>query len=64
MKVNVYDRYRFASKPVQGVIIKKSKTNSGVEVKLLTTNNPRYPVGSTVWVSKQQCRAVLENTNA
>jgi len=61
MKVKIYDRYRFAI-PVQGHIVNKdSRTDSGegVEVRLITTNNPQYPVGSTIWVHRAQCRAVV-----
>lgn len=60
MLVKVYDRYRFAI-PVYGHIVKQSSINDGIEVKLITTNSPtKYPVGSTIWVHKAQCKAVLK----
>ena len=61
MKVKVYDRYRFAV-PVFGFIAKvgsRTDGGEGVEVQLTTTNNPHYPVGSTIWVHRRQCKAVL-----
>lgn len=58
MKVKVFDRYRFAI-PVYGIVVATSKTNDGIQVKLTTTNSSRYPIGSTIWVHKAQCRAAL-----
>lgn len=63
MKVKVYDKYRFAI-PVIGRIIKKSASSDSVEVRLETTNNGKFPVGSTIWVHAGQCRAILKETKA
>lgn len=54
-RVTVYDRYRFAI-PVKGVVCGLSSENDGVEVILTTSNNPFYPIGGSVWVSRRQLR--------
>jgi len=56
-EVMVYDRYRFAV-PLRAVIRTLSRVNDGVEVKLLESNNPRYPVGGEkeIWVHLAQLR--------
>ena len=62
MKVRVYDRYRFGF-PVEGEVIRLSKRRDhgeGVEVKLTTTNNSHFPVGSKIWVHRHQVRAIVE----
>jgi hypothetical protein len=59
MRVKVYDRYRFAI-PVIGEMIKRNTFNNGVQIKLETSNNPHYPVGSIIWVHPAQCRAIVK----
>ena len=61
MKVKVYDRFRFAI-PVFGEVVKigtRTDGGEGVKVRLTTSNNFKYPIGSTIWVHRRQCRAVL-----
>ena len=54
--VTVHDRYRFAI-PLRAEVMEKSTVNDGVRVKLLQSNNSKYPVGDeTVWVSESQLR--------
>ena len=54
-KVIIYDRFRFAI-PIFGIAIGRSSTNDGVQVQLTTTNNPAYPIGCDIWVSRRQLR--------
>ena len=54
--VIVYDRYRFAL-PLRGLVVGLSTANDGVQVQLMESNNPRYPIGcDNVWVSRRQLR--------
>lgn len=60
-KVMVYDRYRFAF-PLPGVVERfgeKVGDKQGVEVILLGSNTVSHPVGSTVWVHKEQLRLMV-----
>jgi len=54
-EVVVYDRYRFAV-AVLGYIKKFSERTNGVQVKLTSTNNNRFPIDSTIWVDIHQIR--------
>jgi len=54
-KVVIYDRFRFAI-PLLGHIVDFSEKTDSVEVKLLASNNTAYPVGSKVWVFKNQVK--------
>lgn len=54
-KVIVYERYLFAI-PLPGIVVRLSESNDGVEVRLLKSNNPRYPIGSTIWAHEAQLR--------
>jgi hypothetical protein len=58
-KVIVYDRYRFAI-PLKGYIVALSKSNDGVQVQLLESNNKTYPVGCTIWVHSKQLQRIRE----
>jgi len=51
--VTIFDRFRFAI-PLIGRITDFNENS--VEVQLLTTNNPQYPVGSKTWVFKNQVK--------
>ncbi len=54
--VIVYDRFRFAI-PIKALIVHLSTANDGVQLQLLESNNPRYPIGcDNVWVSRRQIR--------
>jgi len=54
--VIVYDRYRFAL-PLRALVVGLSRANDGVQVQLMESNNPNYPVGcDNVWVSRRQLR--------
>ena len=52
-QVWVYDRFRFAVR-LKAQVLRYSDHNDGVEVQLLTSNNPKHPVGSAVWVHAPQ----------
>ena len=61
-EVRVFDRYRFAL-PIEGVVSSKSQSNDGVEITLTTTYpslNRKYPVGSSIWISRRQIRKIKE----
>ena len=60
--VNVYDRYRFAI-PLRATITGFSGGNDGVSVSLLKSNNPKYQVGSLVWVHKFQLEPIELSAN-
>ena len=60
IEVTVYDRFRFAI-PLKGKITNFSFVNDGVEVKLLESNNPHYPIGCKIWVSIKQIRRRIQN---
>ena len=54
--VIVYDRYRFAL-PLKAIVVGLSTANDGVQVQLVESNNPKYPIGcDNVWVSRRQLR--------
>ncbi len=54
--VIVYDRYRFAL-PLRALVVSLSTANDSVQVQLMESNNPNYPVGGdNVWVSRRQLR--------
>jgi len=60
LKVRVYDKFRFAI-PVKGIIVglgSRTDRGEGLEIKLTTTNNPHYPVGSNIWVHRQQVKVI------
>lgn len=66
--VIVYDRYRFAI-PLRALVVRLSTVNDGVQVQLMESNNPSYPIGcDNVWVSRRQLRKipnmVLTNSGA
>lgn len=56
-QVQLFDRYRLASRPQAfGRIIKFSMSNSGIEVEMLPGKNPATHKNYTMWVSPEQLR--------